>query len=643
MDRMTPEDHFLEARNRGLKTRARNRAKGLPGTLVSLDGLLQEVEIVSEVFLGTVEIPLKNVVGTSTQGRAVSFAPDFMPLLDRGSEFSHKWIALCGSHLKVGIRDPIKVYEYLNRFYVLEGNKRVSVLKYFDAVSVTAAVTRLVPRKDPEDPENRLYYEFMEFHKKTGINNIWMSREGGFRRLLEHMDRYRPSSGNDADRYREIGNSVYYRFRRLYHKAGGARLSLTTGDAFLAYLDLYGMPVDVDPKLMGRRLRELLVELSAEDRREAMEIRTEPLPERPASGLASLVALVKPAKTLRIAFAYPGSLQSSAWTFAHDLGRRHVEDVFGDQVETSFLESVPEDGQAYGALKRLAEEKHDVLFATSPAFLTAALRVAMEHPDTAVFACAETVSYRHVTTYFGRMYEARFLSGVVAGSVTASDRIGYIGTFPTPEVLCSINAYALGAAMVNPRVRVSVRWLHQWDSREKSQKAGHDLIESGVDVITHHNVLSSREIAPEYGVYSMVCDVDAERYVPREYLAAPVWNWGIFYEKIIRNLLNGTFGALSELYGEGQRRINFWWGLDSGIVDFFYSRRLVPLHTQKLLELLKRDIGNQSFHPFTGPIRDQSGRLRLAEGEVAGHDQVLAMDWLVDLVEADGLAGAGQA
>ena len=166
---------YLEAMKLGRKEYRNRINKGLYPYLPVLDEILSHVEIEKEVNLGLVQVPLKLVIGTSTRARTNAFAGNFMPILDWGSEFAAKWAALSDSQMEEGIREPIKVYEYMNRYYVVEGNKRVSVLKYFDAVTIPAMVTRKVPKRT-EDLENKIYYEFMHFNRDSGVNNIWFSK-----------------------------------------------------------------------------------------------------------------------------------------------------------------------------------------------------------------------------------------------------------------------------------------------------------------------------------------------------------------------------------------------------------------------------------------------------------------------------------
>ena len=333
-------------------------------------------------------------------------------------------------------------------------------------------------------------------------------------------------------------------------------------------------------------------------------------------------------KNLRVAFVYAKDARTSSWTYSQEMGRNHVNSVFGDSITTSYVDNVPETPEAYDTLKQLAEDGNNVVFVTSPAYINATLKAALEYPGTKFLNCSETHSFKHVNTYFGRIYEPRFLAGIAAGAVTKSNILGYVGTQPVPGVINGINSFALGAGMVNPSVKVMVKWLNCWDNTQGAGEAGRELIEMGADVISHHDTLLNHEFSKEYGVYSVLSGLNNIGGAG-EYIAAPVWNWGIFYEKMLRNLIHS--GKIS---GSGNKVINFWWGMDSGIVDFFYSKRLVPGETQKLLDFLKSMIINRMFHPFTGPIYSQDGALKVKPGKQATRVQIIEMDWFVNMIDS---------
>ena len=218
---------YEKAQKAGLKAFKTAVSKGEDAYLPVLDEILKDVDIVGEVSLGLVQIPLENVVGTSNAGRTYAFANNFMPILDYKTEFGVKWSTLCDSQIEEGIREPIKVYEYLNKFYVIEGNKRVSVLKYFGAVNVSATVMRKIP-KLTDDLETRIYYEFMDFYKLTDINYIWFSQEGFFKRLLELTSENPEEPWTDDQKnefYAILGaaDSVEYTSQHLFRGCMGVR------------------------------------------------------------------------------------------------------------------------------------------------------------------------------------------------------------------------------------------------------------------------------------------------------------------------------------------------------------------------------------------------------------------------------------
>ena len=621
--------HYQDARKLGLKEYSRRISRGQSGYLPFIEDIIKNIDIVTEIDLGIVDIPMEKIVGTYSYARSLSFAGNFMPLLTHNTEFGQKWQNLCNAHINEGIRDPIKVYEYMNWFYVVEGNKRVSVLKFFNAYSIPGQVTRLVPKWDENDINIVIYYEFMEFYKKTGINVLWFTRRNCFNRLLGYIESLDIDMDIYSNKYKYFSNSIYLPFRKIFRELGGQKLPITSGDAFLEYTKIYGMPHEINEELLKSRLELFIPELEQLAGEKTVDIQTMPL----SSGeniLSAITTLVRPKKVIKIAFVYAKDTQRSSWTYSHELGRNHVDRVLKEYITTSFVDNVPESLDAYEHLKKLAMDGNDVIFATSPSFINATLKAALEFPGVKFLNCSETHSYKHVNTYLGRIYEPRFLAGIVAGSVTKSNVLGYVGTQPIPGVINGINSFALGAKMVNPDARVIIEWANQWDSPQKMEAASSALINNGADIISHHDTLSNREFSKEYGVYSVLCNIDEKKCSPNDYIAAPVWNWGIFYEKILVNILNN---ALKK--GASQKVVNFWWGLDSGIVDFFYSKRFVPRETQKLIEFLKTMIVSGMFHPFTGPIYNQNGTIKVKANQIATRQQIVTMNWFVDIIESE--------
>ena len=229
-------DDYSKACRLGKKDYQARMMRGEKPTLAVLDDIMPDSRYY-EVPLGLVQVPIDRIVGTKTMGRSSSFAGNFMPILNDGSEFAAKWIRLSDSQKEEGIRDPIKAYEYMNYFYVEEGNKRVSVMKYFGAVSIPGKVTRIVPPRTDEK-ENKIYYEFMDFYQASSVNYIWFSQEGSFTKLQKVVGKKPGEEWTDDDRLKF--SDLYTRFSSEYEARGGGKLSITKGDAFLAFITLYG-------------------------------------------------------------------------------------------------------------------------------------------------------------------------------------------------------------------------------------------------------------------------------------------------------------------------------------------------------------------------------------------------------------------
>ena len=621
------------ARKAGLKEYHISTGRGETGYLPALEDMLKNIEVVAQVELGTFEIPLKKIIGTNSHFRAVSFSSNFMPVYPEGSEFATKWMSVYNHQVEDGITDPVQVYEYLNWFYIVEGNKRVSVLKYLNAYSINATITRLIPRRDPSDHTNQLYYEFLLFNKVTGLYSIWFSRRRSFRELLSLLDSYKPKDLHMDNRFLEFEAFVYNVFRDVYLKNEGGSLPITTGDAFLEYAKLCGIPDSLNEEEISVPIRGLIKELRYFKRDDAIDIQTTPT-EASQGIFSAITSFIKPQKQLRAAFVYARTIETSGWTYAHEIGRKQAQEALGSLVSTTYVEGVPEGDSSYETIKKLAEEGNDIVFTTSPVFRNATLRCALEHPEVKFFNCSESIANAHVSNYYGRTYEPRFLTGIIAGSMTKNNIIGYSATSPTPEVISCINSFAIGARLVNPYSQVRVVWTREWNSHDKFLGATEKLIAEGADIISNLVLTIPRNVTMEYGVYSMLCSISSLEKKPEAYLAAPVWKWGAFYEKILRNVLNGTIKAVGDMFLT-QKLVSFWWGITSGVLDIYYSKSKLPYETQRLVELMKRAIMNSDFDPFAGPLYDNKNNLHVEEGQILSSQQILSMDWLAESISAE--------
>lgn len=602
--------------------------KGESGYLPSLDDMIHSGDILSEVSLGLVEIPLKKIRGTYTHSRSISFAHNFMPLMSIKTEFAHKWMNLYKAHLQEGIRDPIKVYEYLNYYYVVEGNKRVSVLKSVGATTFNAYVIRMVPKKNLEDKENRIYYEFMDFYKKTKINCIWFSQEGRFTELLHYIDQYKNYCEEHESLSKEFLANLYRPFRQIYFAEGGENLDMTTGDAFLNFIKVYGLPKEITETEHKKTIDKFIEEVKIIEQEEAnVETGLVETPKR-RNMFSSFTDLIYSKKTLKIAFVYAKSPEKSGWAYSHELGRLHIDNVFKEQIQTQKIVDVPENENAYEVFANLAKQKYDIIFTTSPTFVAPALKAAIEFPHVKFFNCAATHSYKSLTLYYGRIYEPRYLLGMIAGAMTQTNIIGYVAPYPISEVVSSINAFTLGARAVNPYVKVKAMWTYRWDNPEQGKDVAQKLKEMGADIISNEDLPVPQDMSKEYGVYRI-----GDNESDKTHYAMAIWDWGIFYEKVIKNVLSGTWRSVYETGENDQLPRNFWLGMNTGMVDLFYSNRQISPQMKLLIEGVKNAIVKEEYDVFTGPIYDQNKVLRVRSGHTCDYEDIVHMDWLVDGVE----------
>lgn len=625
----TDMNAYMSARKLGLKEYSYQISQGRNGYLPFLDGVLKNIDIVSEVNLGIVEIPLRKVKGTYSYLRSISFAHNYMPIMEIDSEMAIKWQNVYNIQNKEGLRDPVKAYEYLNWFFIIEGNKRISVLRYMDVYSYHADVTRLIPKYDENNKDIRLYYEFMDFYKKTGINEIWMTNEKSFSELWEIIKDYNPKSryAEKPDRFKYFVSAVYNNFRNAFYQLGGDKLSITTGDALLDYLKIHGLSHEYTEEEFKDRIWRLLSELKYYSGPETVDIQQSPSLKISKSLVGKIVNFMHN-DNLKVGFAHSTDKNTSSWTYSHELGRVHLEETLKDEVTTVSKFNLPESNDAAPILQQLVDDGCKIIFTTTPALINPTLKVAMDNPECNFLNCSFLHSFKHVNTYFGRIHEPRFLSGIIAGTMSKSGKIGYIAPYPAADILSGLNAFAMGARMVNPRIQVYIKWAVNKNIIIETDELTRELASIGADIISHHNTLINRKFAKEYGVYTLKFNEMGE-YLPDKYLAVPIWNWGIFYEKYIRSILAGGTRLGIDNANTGRFR-NFWWGLDSGLLDFFYAKSHVPAATGRMVEFFKTSIISQSYKVFTGPIYDNNGNLVVESGEELEREQILSMNWLVE-------------
>ena len=323
---------------------------------------------------------------------------------------------------------------------------------------------------------------------------------------------------------------------------------------------------------------------------------------------------------VRAAFVYispPGDL---GWTYEHDRGRLMLEDELGDLVETTYIEDVGEGPDALRVIRQYAQEGYDVIFTTSFGYMEPTYEVAEEFPDVRFEHCSGYMTRENMSTYFGRIYQPRYLSGVVAGAMTEDNLIGYVAAFPIPEVIRGINAFTLGVRSVNPDAEVRVVWTSTWYDPVKEREAAEALLDQGADVIAQHqDTTEPQKAAEERGVLSVGYNSDMRQFVGDSVLVSPQWNWGTYYIDTVRDIIDGTW-----------RSSQFWGDLETGIVMLADMSPLVPDEVRQQVMAERERIQGTDWDVFCGPIYDQAGNEAIAEGECMTDEEMLNMDWFVE-------------
>lgn len=591
-------------------------ARGQSPYLAVLDDILGNVNIVAQEPLGLVEIPAESIVGTKTSGRHTAFAPNFMPLLEPDTEFAGKWSNLCDAHLDEGIHTPIIAYEFLNKFYVQEGNKRVSVLKYFDAVRIAGTVTRLIPERN-DSLENRIYYEFLDFYKLSKVNDVHFSRLGGYAKLQTLVCKASGESWTDDDR---LSFSAFYTmFRQQFLALGGGGLNLTAGDAMLVYLSVYRYAdaCESTPSQVKQNLEKLWDEVKVLTEPQAVALSLEPKQGPGEPLLAKLNIFTKPSE-LKVVFLHEHNAENSAWVRAHDKGIEALQQAFPDRVFITRKENIEPEVDAEQVLEDVAHDNADVVFTSSARMHTACLKVAAQHPKTRILNCSLNAPHPLVRTYYPRTYEVTYLLGMLAGVMARTDRVGYVAANPVYGIPAAVNAYAQGLKTVRPDAKVVLRWACLPDP-------AHPLDFSDRPDVEIFYARDNREPEGTHRDYGLCRRQPDGTLQP---LGLPVWRWDTFYTEIIRSIFDGAW----DNDAAGARAVNYWWGMRSGAEEIDYSKDL-PAGTLQLLDLMEKMLSENDLRIFPEDLYAQGHVLHSPEAVVYSPKELMEMDWLDECVE----------
>lgn len=327
----------------------------------------------------------------------------------------------------------------------------------------------------------------------------------------------------------------------------------------------------------------------------------------------------------KVGFVYVGPVGDHGWTYRHDQGRQAIEKAFGDKVSTTFVESVSEGADAERVIRQLAVNGHGLIFTTSFGFMNATVKVAKRFPDIKFEHATGYKRAENVSTYMARFYEGRHVAGLVAGHMTKSNVIGYIGSFPIPEVVRGINAFTLALRSVKPDAEVKVIWVNSWYDPGKEADAAKALIDQGADVILQHtDSPAAVQASQERGVWAVGQASDMSKFGPKAHLTAIVDVWDDYYIERTRAAMEGSWESKDT-----------WDGFDAGLVVMSDYNSAIPEDVVALARQAEADIASGKLHPFAGPIKNQAGEEVVAAGETLGDDELLSMAWYVEGVQGD--------
>ena len=611
MSRFLASEEFAQALKLGQKEFKEASSAGKQRHPLVLEDILHGDLLESVVDVGLVEIPAERIIGVKTAGRVTAFSANFRPLLGQKTEFGVKWISLCEAHLgEKGITDPILCYEYLGNFYVQEGNKRVSVLRHFESPLIPGYVKRILPNKT-EEPRIQAYYEFLEFYKDAKLYQPQFRRPGDYGKLLKYLGKAKGEPWTEEER--RTFRSYYHYFTEAF-AAVGKDEDVIPEEALLLWLEIYPYRnlASFSTRELKNSIATLWEDMVTNTKEESVKFQTI-AEENEKNRLISRV--ISSWDQLNIAFVHQQTPDDSAWVFDHEMGKKHIEEIFGEKIKVRSYYGVSTPEQAELIIQQAVEDGAQVVFTTAPTLRKETLKVAVKYSKVRFLNCSVEQPYSSIRSYYGRYYEAQFIAGAIAGAMACNDRIGYIASFPVFGELASINAFALGAQMTNPRAQIELKWACVEGFPQT------ELLADGIRIVSTQKVSSELNACSTNGTYLIN---DTGEMIP---LGTHIWNWGEFYEYAIKEILSG--GMKKEK--NSHMALNYWLGLDSGVIGMDISARL-PQGVRQMANLLYVAVKRGYIDPFGRKIVAQDGSIKNDGTILFSPEQILRMDWLCENV-----------
>ena len=328
------------------------------------------------------------------------------------------------------------------------------------------------------------------------------------------------------------------------------------------------------------------------------------------------------ADPVKVGFIYVGPIGDHGWTYRHDIGRQQVEEAFGDKVETSYIESVPYGPAAESVIRQMAAD-HDIIFATSFGYMETMLKVAKDYPNVKFEHATGYKQSDNMATYGLRLYQARHVQGIIAGMMTKTNKICYVGAYPIPEVIREINTYYLGAKKMNPKVDIDIVWVNTWYDPVKEANAAEVMMADGCDMVAQHtDSPAPLQAAQKQGKLGFGQASDQIKFAPKAQLTATIDNWGPYYIKKVGQVIDGTWET-GDYFGH----------MNEGAVQMAPFTNM-PANVAKEAQHIKDMISHGHYFAFTGPLKDNTGKLQLKAGEIADDLHLNTMMYYVEGIDA---------
>ncbi|NLR73614.1 BMP family ABC transporter substrate-binding protein [Leeia aquatica] len=339
--------------------------------------------------------------------------------------------------------------------------------------------------------------------------------------------------------------------------------------------------------------------------------------------VSGVIGVAHAAEPFKVGFVYVGPVGDAGWTYAHDQGRQAVEKMFPGKVKTTFVESVPEGADAERVIRKLAQDGNKVIFTTSFGYMNPTLKVAKQFPNTVFLHATGFKSDKNVGTYDVRTYEGAYLAGYVAGLTSKTSKLGVVASVPIPEVVRNIDAFTLGARANNPKATVKVIWINSWYDPAKERQAAETLIAQGVDTLMQNTDSAAVvQTAQEKKVKAFGWDSDMTKFGADAHLAASQINWGVYYTKAVKAAMDGNW-----------KNEPIWWGLKEGMIDLGALNKSLPDDVKKKVAARRADIISGKAPIFAGPIKDNTGAVKVAAGKTMSDGDMHGITWYVEGVE----------